>query len=112
MPSTRFWALAAGGLLPLALAFDPALAQTPPSTEPPPQGTTAPPEKIEPGPPIGSPGSGENLGDELTRSRGVIAPPQGVDPGLVKEPPPTGATPMPVIPPPGSPGGNPDVQPQ
>jgi hypothetical protein len=112
MPTTRCRALAAGWLLPLALVSAAAVAQTPPSTEPPPQGSTAPPEEVEPGPPIGSPGSEESLGDELTRSHGVLTPSQGVDPGLVKEPPPAGATPMPVIPPPGSPGGNPDVQPQ
>jgi hypothetical protein len=71
-----------------------------------------PPEQVEPGPPVGAPGSGESLGEELTRSQGVITPPQGVDPGLVQEPPPAETTPMPVIPPPGSPGGDPQVQPR
>jgi hypothetical protein len=112
MPTTRFRAPAVAWLLPLALATAPALAQTPPA-EPPPPGMAAPPEKVEPGPPIGSPGSGESLSEELSRSQGVLTPPQGIDPGLVEEPPvPPGATPMPVIPPPGSPGGNPDVQPK
>jgi hypothetical protein len=97
----------------MALLSASALAQTSPSTESPLQGRTAPPEEVEPGPPIGSEGGEESLSEELARSRGVITPPQGIDPGLVEEPPlPPGATPMPVIPPPGSPGGNPEVQPQ
>lgn len=45
----------------------------------------------------------------LNQGNGVICPPD-VDPGSVKAPP-AGGT-MPVIPPPGSPGGNPNVQPK
>jgi hypothetical protein len=58
--------------------------------------------------------SGAPLSEELERSEGVIAPANpGVDPGMVKQPPDTGATAtMPVIPPPGTPGGNPNVRPQ
>jgi hypothetical protein len=56
------------------------------------------------------PASG-NLSSELNRSGGVITPPSGVDPGIKETPPPTGST-MPVIPPPGTPGGNPAVKPK
>lgn len=44
---------------------------------------------------------------------GVIKPPSGVDPNIrVKPAVPPAALPMPVIPPPGTPGGNPTVQPK
>jgi hypothetical protein len=41
----------------------------------------------------------------------VICPPKGVDPGIVEKPPPTNA-PMPIIPPPGTPGGRPGALPR
>jgi hypothetical protein len=53
-----------------------------------------------------SPGT---LSDKLSQSNGVICPPN-VDQGMKAPTPNTGK--MPVIPPPGSPGGNPDVQPK
>ncbi|HTV26594.1 MAG TPA: hypothetical protein VMF32_02310 [Xanthobacteraceae bacterium] len=53
--------------------------------------------------------AGANLSDKLAKSGGVICPPN-VDPDM-KAPTPKGGT-MPVIPPPGSPGGNPNVQPK
>jgi hypothetical protein len=56
------------------------------------------------------PASG-SLSSDLNRSGGVIAPPSGVDPEIKQTPPPTGAK-MPVIPPPGTPGGNPAVKPK
>jgi len=54
--------------------------------------------------------SARPLGDQLAESKGVICPPAGVDPEMRRPPPEGGA--MKVIPPPGSPGGNPDVQPK
>ena len=51
-----------------------------------------------------------NLSDKLAQSGGVICPPSTGDPDI-KAPTPKGGT-MPVIPPPGSPGGNPNVQPK
>lgn len=51
----------------------------------------------------------ENLSDRLARSDGVLCPP-AVDPGMTTPPPGGGKTP--VIPPPGSPGGDPNVQPK
>jgi hypothetical protein len=41
----------------------------------------------------------------------VITPPAGIDPEMKQTPPQTGAR-MPIIPPPGTPGGNPAVKPK
>lgn len=52
------------------------------------------------------------LGDTLARSDGVLCPPAGIDPEMHTPPPnPSGST-MPVIPPPGSPGGDPNTRPK
>jgi hypothetical protein len=56
--------------------------------------------------------SSESLSHELNRSGGVIHPPANVDPGLTQPAPDIGPHSMPVIPPPGTPGGNPDVKPK
>ena len=53
--------------------------------------------------------AGEPLSDKLARTDGVICPPN-VDPEI-KAPTPQGGK-MPVIPPPGSPGGDQNVQPK
>jgi hypothetical protein len=52
----------------------------------------------------------EPLGDKLARSDGVLCPPAGVDPAIRAPTPDTGNTP--VIPPPGSPGGDPTIRPK
>jgi hypothetical protein len=54
--------------------------------------------------------SNEALGDKLARSDGTLCPPSGVDPEI-RAPTPEGGK-MPVIPPPGSPGGDPSVRPK
>ena len=54
--------------------------------------------------------AGETLGDKLARSDGVLCPPAGVDPEIRAPTPDAGNTP--VIPPPGSPGGNPNLRPK
>ena len=54
--------------------------------------------------------NGSSLSDKLARSDGVICPPEHVDPEIKVETPPGG--PMPVIPPPGSPGGDPNIHPK
>ena len=56
-------------------------------------------------------GPSGNLSERLNRSEGVIKPPENVDPGLQK-PPPDDSGRMPVIPPPGSPGGDQSVKPK
>jgi hypothetical protein len=52
-----------------------------------------------------------SLSHELNRSGGVIRPPPTHDRGVVP-PPNQGVSRTPVIPPPGSPGGNPAIQPK
>jgi hypothetical protein len=54
--------------------------------------------------------NGSNLSERLARSDGVICPPEHVDPEIRQPTPPGGA--MPVIPPPGSPGGDRSIQPK
>ncbi len=52
----------------------------------------------------------ELLGDKLARSDGVLCPPAGIDPEMHAPTPDGGKTP--VIPPPGSPGGDPSIRPK
>jgi hypothetical protein len=52
----------------------------------------------------------EPLGDRLARADGVLCPPAGIDPEIRAPTPDVGNTP--VIPPPGSPGGDPNVRPK
>jgi hypothetical protein len=52
----------------------------------------------------------EPLGDKLAKSDGVLCPPAGVDPEIHAPTPDAGNTP--VIPPPGSPGGDPNIRPK
>ena len=66
------------------------------------------PEAGQPTTPAVPPASG-TLSSDLNRSGGVITPPAGVDPEIKQTPPATGST-MPIIPPPGTPGGNPTVK--
>jgi len=53
----------------------------------------------------------DDLSEKLARSGGVICPPEHVDPQIKQPTPPVGGS-MPVIPPPGSPGGDQSVQPK
>jgi hypothetical protein len=76
----------------------------PPSTKPP--GTTDPGKN---NPSTTGSSRNENLSDTLARSDGVLCPPS-VDPEITV--PPRGGGRTPVIPPPGSPGGDPNVQPK
>jgi hypothetical protein len=92
-------------------------AQAPPSP-------TTPPEAIVPPSPSrggdcaargGADGtttgqSSPPLSDKLAKSDGVLCPPTGVDPEIRAPTPDVGK--MPVIPPPGSPGGDPTVRPK
>jgi hypothetical protein len=55
---------------------------------------------------------GGNPSDKLKQSGGVIAPNRDIDPKMQVRPPDPGPTSTPVIPPPGSPGGNPNVIPK
>ena len=104
--------LAVLALGPAAQAQNPQSApagQTPPPVTP--RGpTTTPPEQIAPR--AGNSTGGGSMSDRLSRSQGTVQPPS-VDPGINKSPPAPGAAgTMPVIPPPGTPGGNRAVVPK
>ena len=89
----------------------PAIAVEPPAAALPP-GTTSSqsvPEATGPGT-SGSGGSSEPLSDKLDRTKGIIHPPRGVDPGMPQTPPREGRTP--VIPPPGTGGDRSGVSPK
>jgi hypothetical protein len=79
--------------------------------KPPPAIENAPPDKI--GEPLstGTVG-GFTLSDELNKSEGVIKPPSGVDPAMQVPAPESNPGSTIVIPPPGEPGGNQDIQPK
>jgi len=106
----------------LAASMQGAAAQAPPTvtTPPPPTAiaeadTCAPNVKSFLPRPNSEPGittgrAPEPLGDKLARSDGVLCPPPGVDPEIHAPTPDAGNTP--VIRPPGSPGGTPDIRPK
>jgi hypothetical protein len=99
-----------------------AFAQASPTAATPPAQTATPPRRsancaptqtspqgtVEPGGTTGQ--RAEPLGDKLAKSDGVLCPPAGVDPEIRAPTPETGNTP--VIPPPGSPGGDQSVRPK
>ena len=101
-----------------------AVAQAPPTPTTPPAQTAPPPlQRPTDCAPMQAPNSGaatpdgqttgqrsEPLGDRLARSNGVLCPPAGVDPEM-RAPTPDGGN-TPVIPPPGSPGGDPTIRPK
>jgi len=77
-----------------------------------PSAPSPPPEKIAPpGKDVLGRNGNPTLSDKLARQQGLLDPPHAVDPDMAVKPPPTQET-MPVIPPPGSPGGNRQVQPK
>lgn len=98
-------------LTPLIVVPTLALAQNPQPAAPadpsvhvaPPNVGSTPPEKIAP--------ANGNLSSQLSQQKGTIAPPN-VDPGMTVRPPANGSATTPVIPPPGSPGGNRSVVPK
>jgi hypothetical protein len=59
-----------------------------------------------------TPVPGDNPSEKLDKSGGVIKPSENLDPKMQVHPPDPGPTSTPVIPPPGSPGGNPNVVPK
>ena len=72
------------------------------------------PEKVQPAPspPLPSQPPDENLSRRLERSDGVLTPPPTGDTEIHVPPKDEGAATMPIIPPPGSPGGRQDIQPK
>ncbi len=100
------------GLVAVLLVATTAQAQTPPGQVP----QTQPPTPLLP-PSTGVAPSGKESGsnplsEQLSRSGGVIKPPDNVDRKIEAPTPDPGPRSMPVVPPPGSPGGNPGVKPK
>lgn len=93
----------------LGLASVPALAQTTPGA---PGTDQVIPEKDRSRPQDQPGTANQSLSDKLDKSGGVIKPPADVDPKMAKPAPVPNPNSTPVIPPPGSPGGNPDVKPK
>jgi hypothetical protein len=88
----------------------PPIAQQNPSTVDP--KACAPGERLQQDPQTQKPttsGQGENLSDKLSKNEGVLCPPN-LDPDIKAPTPDVGD--KPVIPPPGSPGGNPNIRPK
>ena len=76
--------------------------------------TNCAPTVAKPNDPNGLDTAGRNdkpLTDKLAESGGVLCPPPAVDSDIHVPTPGTGSK-MPVVPPPGSPGGDPSVQPK
>lgn len=99
------------------MAASPVFAQNPQPAAPadpnvhvaPPSVGTTPPEKIAP--PVKLAPSTSTMSDRLAQQKGTVTPPN-VDPGMTISPPANTAATTPVIPPPGSPGGNRSVVPK
>ncbi|MEA2757742.1 MAG: hypothetical protein QOH65_355 [Methylobacteriaceae bacterium] len=87
----------------------PALAQTTPGA---PGTDQVIPEKDRSRPQDQPGNSQQSLSEKLDKSGGVIKPAEDVDPKMTKPAPVPEPNSTPVIPPPGSPGGNPDVKPK
>jgi|SRR6185437_8717592 len=99
-----------------AMTACPAWSQTSPSQAPQTGPEQQHSEPARPGDQIGpqhgsSTAPSGSLSDELSRTGGVMQPPSTGDQGVVA-PPRTGPQSTPVIPPPGTPGGNPELQPK
>jgi hypothetical protein len=93
-----------------ALYASAVLAQAPGNEQPSPgQGAACPPDVRGEPPTVGG-GSSEPLSDKLAQSKGVICPPANVDRDM--EVAPSNGGRLKIIPPPGTPGGEPGVQPR
>ncbi len=77
----------------------------------PPNASQPPPEQIAPGSSLPPSSGTQNLSDRLAAQEGTLKPPV-VDPGIQAPLPSHSQGTMPVIPPPGTPGGNQAVVPK
>jgi hypothetical protein len=100
------------GLVAVLLATAAAQAQTPPGQVPQNQPPTPQLPPATGAAPSGQDSGSNPLSEQLSRSGGVIKPPDNVDRKIEAPTPNPGPRSMPVVPPPGSPGGNPDVKPK
>jgi hypothetical protein len=81
--------------------------QTPEGAKPPAESTVPPTD-----PSTNGAKPDESLGERLRQGEGVLEPPRGIDPEIRKPPPDEFKATTPVIPPPGEPGGDPEIQPK
>jgi hypothetical protein len=93
----------------LAIVAGAEMSLAQPANPSPGDAVTCPPGTKGDPPTVGG-GSSEPLSDKLAQSKGVICPPAGVDREMQVAPPSGGQ--LKVIPPPGTPGGDPNVQPK
>jgi hypothetical protein len=106
--------LAAGAL---QAAEPQAQAPCPPGSQdvdckPTPRSATPPDEQVTEDGKSGSTSADPDLSDRLSESRGIVTPPPTGDTEIHRPVPSEGAGRTPVIPPPGSPGGDPTVVPK
>lgn len=101
-------------VLSVSLLSSIAFAQTPPAPVSPPEVMEPPSESPAPprDPSTGDTPPRDPLSKELRKGEGVLEPPRSVDPGIEKGVPKDFKGKMPIIPPPGEPGGRQDVQPK
>jgi len=76
----------------------------------PPAQPACPPDVSGDAPTVGRSNPSKSLSDKLAESKGIICPPAGIDSDIQVTPPAGGE--LKVIPPPGAPGGSPNVQPK
>lgn len=96
-----------GAVAVMAQSPPPAQQAPPEIMEPPIESTTPPPD-----PSTGGSAPKEPLSKKLEQNEGVLEPPRGIDPEIKKPIPEDFNAKTPVIPPPGEPGGNQNVQPK
>src|ERR1700686_4373564 len=105
------WGIPAASVAVALISIASAQAQSdrprPPAAAPSTQGECTP---DSPRPPSNETTGSRPLSERLAESKGVLCPPPGIDPGLAV--PPVGGGRMRVIPPPGTPGGDPGIQPK
>ena len=101
--------ITAVSIIAISLAVAGSVAAQPHSNAPSEGDVTCPPD-IKGEPPTVGGGSSKPLSDKLADSKGVICPPSGIDQDMQVRPPSGGQ--LKVIPPPGTPGGDPDVHPK
>lgn len=107
-------ALGASLLLASPMAASAGATQDPSGKPVPPEVMNPPTESTTP-PPDASTGGDkpkEPLTEQLKEGEGVLEPPKGIDPEIKKPIPDEFRGTLPVIPPPGEPGGDPAVQPK
>ncbi len=108
------WVAALGATAALADVPVEAPGTTKPTVTPqPPSESSDNPSANQTETPVNPPGNPkQSLSEQLDESEGVIVPPKGVDPEIKLSPPEGFKSEMPVLTPPGDPGGDQSIQPK